>query len=65
MIKTIESATGTRIFPDWIDLGGGRYADDLGINVWGLTICTVGYLVGVVLFARWVLATTTSDVPNS
>jgi len=65
VIKTIESATGTRIFPDWIDLGGGRYADDLGINVWGLAICTVGYLVGAVLFARWVLATTTSDVPNS
>lgn len=65
VIKTIESATGTRIFPDWIDLGGGRYADDLGINVWGLAVCTVGYLVGALLFARRAPGAAASDVPNS
>ena len=46
VIKTVESATGTPIFPDWINLGGGKYADDLGINVWGLAVCTAGYLAG-------------------
>jgi hypothetical protein len=46
VIKTIESATGTPIFPDWINLGGGKYADDLGINVWGLAVCTADYLAG-------------------
>ncbi len=65
VIKTIESATGTRIFPDWIDLGGGKYADDLGINVWGLAVCTVGYLAGALLFGRRVPATTASGAPNS
>ena len=52
VIKTVESATGTLIFPDWINIGSGKYADDLGINVYGLLICTTGYLVGAAVFGR-------------
>jgi SSS family solute:Na+ symporter len=52
VIKTVESATGVPIFPEWINIGSGKYADDLGINVYGLTFCTTGYLLGAVLFAR-------------
>lgn len=52
VIKTVEAATGTLIFPDWINIGGGKYADDLGINVYGLLICTTGYLLGAALFGR-------------
>jgi hypothetical protein len=29
-----------------------KYADDLGINVYGLLICTSGYLLGASLFGR-------------
>ena len=52
MIKTVEVAAGMPIFPDWINIGGGKYADDLGINVYGLPICTTGYLLGAALFGR-------------
>jgi SSS family solute:Na+ symporter len=65
VIKTVESATGTAIFPDWINIGGGRYADDLGINVWGLLLCTAGYLLGAALFARKVPVAADSRVPSS
>jgi hypothetical protein len=52
VIKTVESATGVPIFPEWINIGSGKYADDLGINVYGLVFCTAGYLLGAVLFSR-------------
>jgi len=52
VLKTIEAATGSQIFPDWINIGGGKYADDLGVNVYGLMVCTAGYLAGAVLFRR-------------
>ncbi len=52
VVKTIEAATGMQIFPDFINIGGGKYADDLGVNVYGLLVCTIGYLAGAVLFAR-------------
>ena len=51
-IKTVEAEAGMPIFPDCINIGGGIYADDLGINVYGLLICTTGYLLGAVLFGR-------------
>ncbi len=59
IIKTVESATGMPIFPDWINIGSGKYADDLGINVYGLIVCTFGYLLGAVLFSRRAGAATT------
>jgi SSS family solute:Na+ symporter len=52
VVKTVEAATATAIFPAWINIGGGKYADDLGINVWGLLFCTVGYLIGALVFGR-------------
>ena len=52
VIKTVEAATGTMIFPEWINIGSGKYADDLGINVYGLAFCTGAYLVGALLFSR-------------
>jgi SSS family solute:Na+ symporter len=46
VLVNIESAVGVEIFPGWIDIGTGRYADDLGVNVYGLRACTAGYLLG-------------------
>lgn len=51
VLMTIESATGTAIFPAAIDIGSGKYADDLGVNVFGLVICTAGYLAGAAVAA--------------
>ena len=49
VLVTLESALGVEIFPAWIDIGSGKYADDLGINLWGLGLCTAGYLAGAVI----------------
>ena len=51
VLMTIESATGIDIFPGWIDIGSGRYADDLGVNVYGLLACTAGYLLGTLPYS--------------
>ena len=45
-LRVAESAFSTTIFPAWMSLGGGKYAIDLGVNVYGLLLCTAGYLVG-------------------
>jgi solute:Na+ symporter, SSS family len=48
---TVESATGLALLPAAIDLGSGKYADDLGVNVYGLGLCTAGYLIGAAITA--------------
>jgi SSS family solute:Na+ symporter len=40
---TIEGAAGVQLFPGWVDVGVGRYADDLGVNIHGLVICTASF----------------------
>ena len=52
VLIAVEAATGVQIFPAWIDIGSGKYADDLGINVYRLLICISGYLIGALLFGR-------------
>jgi hypothetical protein len=46
---TLEAAAGIEILPAWVDLGTGRYADDFGINVYGVMLCAAGYLAGAVV----------------
>ena len=48
---TVESATGLALLPAAIDLGSGKYADDLGVNLYGLGLCTSGYLIGAAVTA--------------
>ena len=50
--REVEGVAGAPIFPEWLDLGVGIYADDLGVNVYGLLVCTAGYLLGAVPFTR-------------
>lgn len=49
ILRVLENAFNTRIFPTWIDIGAGKYAEDLGINIYGLVLCTVGYLLGALI----------------
>lgn len=49
VLLTVESATGMQIFPAAFDAGMGKYADDLGINLYGLAVCTAGYLLGAAI----------------
>ena len=46
---TLEGAFGIELFPAWVDVGSGKYADDLGVNIYGLMLCTAGYLAGAVI----------------
>jgi hypothetical protein len=49
---TIEGVFGIQIFPAWVDIGFGKYADDLGVNVYGLALGTAGYVLGCLLGRR-------------
>ncbi|MGA1602084.1 MAG: Na+/proline symporter [Prochlorothrix sp.] len=49
VLRVIEGATGTAIFPDWMALGGGKYALDLGVNLYGLLLCCGGYGLGSIV----------------
>jgi len=51
ILLTVEGATGIDILPAAVDLGSGKYADDLGVNVFGLLVCTAGYVAGAVVAA--------------
>lgn len=46
ILLVVENAAGMSIFPARIDIGVGPYADTLGVNVYGLILCTAGYLLG-------------------
>jgi hypothetical protein len=50
--KEAENVMGAPIFPDWVSLGSGRYAIDLGVNVYGLLLCTAGYIVGATILGQ-------------
>lgn len=52
VLRVVENALSITIFPTWIQMGVGRYAEDLGVNVVGLAICTAGYVLGAVLSPR-------------
>ncbi len=47
LLMVIEGILHTSILPDRIDIGVGNYADDLGVNLYGLILCTAGYLIGM------------------
>lgn len=46
VLLVAQKFLGLEVIPNWIDLGNGKYAQTLGINVWGLMLCTGGYLIG-------------------
>ncbi|MFW6358399.1 MAG: hypothetical protein ACOC0N_04180 [Chroococcales cyanobacterium] len=49
ILLVLENAFSIQIFPSWIAIGTGKYAQDFGINVYGLALCTVGYLIGTLV----------------
>ena len=49
VMRVLEGALGTSLFPTWISIGSGKYALDLGINLYGLLICVSGYLLGAAI----------------
>ena len=47
--RVVETAFSIEIFPAWVSLGAGKYAEDLGVNLYGLVLCTLGYLLGAII----------------
>ena len=56
VVRGIEAFGHVVILPAALSLGSGEFAVDLGANVWGLALCTVGFLAGTVLAPRRVMA---------
>ena len=56
VLVTIEGVFGVEIFPAWVDIGFGKYADDLGVNVYGLALSTAGFVAGCLMGRRRVLS---------
>jgi SSS family solute:Na+ symporter len=52
VIRAIETFGHRQIFPDLLRLGSGPFALDLGVNVWGLALCTAGFVAGALLAPR-------------
>jgi solute:Na+ symporter, SSS family len=52
MLRGIETFAQVRIFPAALDIGTGAFALDLGVNVWGVVLCTAGFLAGAGLAPR-------------
>ncbi len=52
VLVTLEGAFGAEIFPAWVDVGAGKYADDLGVNLYGLGLCTAGFVTGCLYGSR-------------
>ncbi|ROO32956.1 Na+/proline symporter [Salinisphaera orenii] len=51
VLLVLQDFAGLAVIPDALAIGSGRYAQTLGINVWGLLLCSAGYLLGAVLRA--------------
>ena len=47
--RAVETFANVTIFPGAFALGQGKYALDLGVNVYGLLVCTSGFLIGAFL----------------
>jgi SSS family solute:Na+ symporter len=46
VIRAIETFTHFHIIPAFVALGRGPFALDLGVNAWGLLLCTTGFIAG-------------------
>ena len=49
VLRGVEVFSKVRVLPAALDLGSGAFATDLGVNVWGLALCTAGFVAGAVL----------------
>ena len=47
--RAVETFAKVSIFPPELAVGSGRYALDLGVNLYGLLVCTIGFLLGALL----------------
>jgi len=65
VFKAVETFGGITLLPSFLDLGVGPYAQDLGLNVWGLGLCTLGFAIGTVLESRRCTSLGRADVSRN
>ena len=46
ILLALHNARPFEVFPEWVSLGGGKYADDLGVNFFGLILCCALFFIG-------------------
>lgn len=49
VLKALETFGSVTLLPSFLELGVGPYALDLGLNFWGLGLCTAGFALGTIL----------------
>ena len=52
VVRAVETFGQLHIFPAGLSLGSGPFGLDLGLNAWGLLLCSVGFVGGAVLASR-------------
>ena len=52
VLRAVETFAHVSIFPAELSLGSGKYALDLGVNVYGLLFCSIGFVVLALLSPR-------------
>ena len=49
VLRAVETFAQVHVFPGSLSLGSGPFALDLGLNAWGLALCTTGFAAGAAL----------------
>jgi len=49
IVMVVETTSGWKLVPEWVSIGSGKYAQTLGLNVYGSLLATAGYLLGAVI----------------
>jgi Na+/proline symporter len=52
VVRAVETFGQVHIYPASLALGSGPFALDLGVNAWGLALCTIGFGFGALLAPR-------------
>ncbi len=50
--RAVETFSHSHVLPAGLALGSGPFALDLGVNAWGVLVCTLGFLAGAVVVPR-------------
>ncbi len=50
--RAVETFSHAHVLPAGLALGSGPFAPDLGVNAWGVVVCTLGYVAGAVVAPR-------------
>ena len=50
VLRVLENILSVHLFPTWLYLGSGKYAEDFGVNLYGVLFCCLAYWLGALCF---------------